>query len=40
MVQGNPARPIATIETPLTMDVSLKKFGKGLRPIRESRPQN
>jgi len=39
MVQGNPARPIATIKTPLTMDVSLKEFGKGLRPIRESRPK-
>jgi acetyltransferase-like isoleucine patch superfamily enzyme len=37
MVQGNPARPIATIETPLTMDVSLKEFGKGLRPIRDNR---
>ena len=40
MVQGNPARPIATVETALTMEVSLKEFGKGLRPIRESRPQN
>ena len=38
MVQGNPARPIATVETALTMEVSLKEFGKGLRPIRESRP--
>jgi len=37
-VQGNPARPSATIETPLTMRVLLKEFGKGLRPIRESRP--
>ena len=40
MAQGNPARPIATVETALTMEVSLKEFGKGLRPIRESRPQN
>jgi serine acetyltransferase len=40
MVQGNPARPIATVEIPLRMDVSLKQFGKGLRPIRESRPEN
>jgi acetyltransferase-like isoleucine patch superfamily enzyme len=34
MVQGNPARPIATVEIPLRMDVSLKEFSKGLRPIR------
>jgi acetyltransferase-like isoleucine patch superfamily enzyme len=33
MVQGNPARPIATIEIPLRMDVSVKEFAKGLRPI-------
>jgi serine acetyltransferase len=40
MVQGNPARPIATVEIPLRMDVSLKEFSKGLRPIRENRPKN
>ena len=40
MVQGNPARPIATVETALAMEVSLKEFGEGLRPIRESQPQN
>jgi hypothetical protein len=40
MVQGNPARPIATVDIPLRMDVSLKEFSKGLRPIRESRPEN
>lgn len=34
IVQGNPASAIATVETPLRMDVSLKEFGKGLRPIR------
>jgi acetyltransferase-like isoleucine patch superfamily enzyme len=34
MVQGNPARPIATVEVPLGMDVSIKEFAKGLRPIR------
>jgi acetyltransferase-like isoleucine patch superfamily enzyme len=34
MVQGNPARPIATVEIPLGMDVSVKEFAKGLRPIR------
>ena len=39
MVQGNPARPSATIETPLTMRVLLKEFGKGLRPIRDNRPE-
>jgi heptaprenylglycerol acetyltransferase len=40
MVQGNPARPIATFEVPLTMDTSLKEFAKGLRPIRENPPVN
>lgn len=35
MVQGNPARAIATVETPLRWDVSLKEFSKGLRPIRD-----
>jgi acetyltransferase-like isoleucine patch superfamily enzyme len=39
MVQGNPARPIATVEIPLRMDVSLKEFSKGLRPIRENVPE-
>jgi maltose O-acetyltransferase len=34
MVQGNPAKPIATVEIPLRLDVSLKEFSKGLRPIR------
>src|ERR1043166_31229 len=34
MVQGNPAQPIATVEIPLGFGVSLKKFAKGLRPIR------
>jgi acetyltransferase-like isoleucine patch superfamily enzyme len=34
MVQGNPARPIAMVEVPLGLDVSLKEFAKGLRPIR------
>lgn len=35
MVQGNPARPIATVEVPLRLDVSMKEFSKGLRPIRQ-----
>jgi len=34
-VQGNPAQPIATVEIPLRLNVSLKEFAKGLRPIRE-----
>lgn len=34
MVQGNPARPIAKVDVPLGLDVSLKEFAKGLRPIR------
>jgi acetyltransferase-like isoleucine patch superfamily enzyme len=34
VVQGNPARPIARVEVPLRLDVSLKEFSKGLRPIR------
>jgi serine acetyltransferase len=38
MVQGNPARPIARVEIPFRMNVSLKQFSKGLRPIRETRP--
>ena len=33
MVQGNPARSIATVEVPLSMDISVKEFSKGLRPI-------
>jgi carbonic anhydrase/acetyltransferase-like protein (isoleucine patch superfamily) len=35
MVQGNPAQPIATVQIPLRLNVSLKEFAKGLRPIRE-----
>jgi acetyltransferase-like isoleucine patch superfamily enzyme len=34
MVQGNPARPIASIGIPLRPDVSMKEFSKGLRPFR------
>jgi acetyltransferase-like isoleucine patch superfamily enzyme len=34
VVQGNPARPIARVEVPLRLDVSIKEFSKGLRPIR------
>ena len=35
MVQGNPAQPIATVETPYGFGVSLKEFAKGLRPLRQ-----
>ena len=34
MVQGNPAKPVATVEIPLRQDVSVKEFARGLRPIR------
>ena len=34
MVRGNPAQPIATVEIPLRLDVSVKEFAKGLKPIR------
>jgi acetyltransferase-like isoleucine patch superfamily enzyme len=38
MVQGNPAQPVATVEVPLGIGVSLKEFAKGLRPLpRKSR---
>ena len=40
MVQGNPARPIATVAVPLSMDVSVKEFSKGLRPIRDNGPHS
>jgi serine acetyltransferase len=34
MVQGNPARPIATGEIPFGLNVSVKEFAKALKPIR------
>ena len=34
MAQGNPAQPIATVEVPFGIGVSLKEFAKGLRPLR------
>ena len=40
VVQGNPARPIATVEVPLRLDVSLKEFSKGLRPISKEQDQD
>src|SRR5262249_6309162 len=33
LVQGNPARPIASCQVPLRWDVTLKEFYRGLRPI-------
>jgi acetyltransferase-like isoleucine patch superfamily enzyme len=33
LVQGNPARPIATCGIPLTGEVSLDEFSRNLRPI-------
>jgi acetyltransferase-like isoleucine patch superfamily enzyme len=40
VVQGNPARAIATIDVPLRLDVSLKEFSKRLHPIRKSEGGN
>ena len=34
MMQGNPAKAVAIVETPLRQDVSLKEFAKSLRPIQ------
>ena len=38
MVQGNPARPIATAEVPFGLDVSVKEFAKGLRSVAPASP--
>jgi acetyltransferase-like isoleucine patch superfamily enzyme len=35
MVQGNPAQPIAIVEVPFGLDVSMKEFAKGLKPLRK-----
>jgi acetyltransferase-like isoleucine patch superfamily enzyme len=34
MVQGNPAKPIATVGVPLREEVSMKEFTKRLKPIK------
>jgi acetyltransferase-like isoleucine patch superfamily enzyme len=39
MVQGNPARPIATVEVPLGLNVSVKEFAKGLRSVAPASPR-
>jgi acetyltransferase-like isoleucine patch superfamily enzyme len=40
MVQGNPARPIATVEVPLGLHVSVKEFAKGLRSVAPASPRD
>jgi maltose O-acetyltransferase len=40
MVQGNPARPIATVEIPFGLNVSVKEFAKGLRSIAPASPSD
>ena len=40
MVQGNPARPIATVEVPFGLNVSVKEFAKGLRSVAPASPDN
>ena len=40
MVQGNPARPIATVEIPLGLNVSVKEFAKGLRSVTPPSPKD
>ena len=34
MMQGNPARPVATVDIPFGLNVSVKELAKRLRPIR------
>jgi acetyltransferase-like isoleucine patch superfamily enzyme len=34
LVQGNPAKAIATVNVPLGTTVSMKEFSKGLKPLR------
>jgi len=40
MVQGNPAQPIATVEVPLALNVSVKEFAKGLRSVAPASPRD
>ena len=40
MVRGNSAEPIATVEIPFALDVSMKEVLKGLRPLRRSREKS
>jgi len=34
MVQGNPAQPVANVDVPFGLNVSVKEFARGLRPLR------
>src|SRR5438132_6087499 len=36
MVQGNPARPVATVGIPFGLNASGEEFAKGLRPLRRA----
>jgi acetyltransferase-like isoleucine patch superfamily enzyme len=36
MMQGNPARPVATVDIPFGLNVSVKELAKTLRPIRRA----
>jgi len=40
MVQGNPAQPIARVEVPFGLNVSVKEFAKGLRSVAPTSSQN
>jgi len=40
MVQGNPARPIAMVEVPFGLNVSVKEFAKGLRSVAPASPRD
>src|SRR5205807_6229463 len=40
MVQGNPAEPIARVEVPFGLNVSVKEFAKGLRSVAPKSSQN
>jgi acetyltransferase-like isoleucine patch superfamily enzyme len=36
MVRGNPAEPVATVDIPLRLDVSVKEFAKGLHSVQSA----
>jgi acetyltransferase-like isoleucine patch superfamily enzyme len=36
LMQGNPARPVATVDIPFGLNVSVKELAKTLRPIRRA----
>ena len=39
LMQGNPARPVATVDIPFGLNVSVKELAKTLRPIRREAPE-